>query len=46
VISSGPPVGSEPAQDPNINPVWGVEARVDTGGPANTIFAKALCLSA
>jgi hypothetical protein len=45
VISSGPPVGSEPAQDPNVNPVWGIEARVDAGGQANTIFAKALCLS-
>jgi hypothetical protein len=45
VISSGPPVGTEPAQDPNINPVWGVEARVDAGGQANTIIAKALCLA-
>jgi hypothetical protein len=45
VLSSGPPVGPEAAQDPNLNPVWGVEARVDTGGQANTIFAKALCLA-
>ena len=45
VLSSGPPVGPDPAQDPNLNPVWGVEARVDTGGQANTIFAKALCLA-
>jgi hypothetical protein len=45
VLSSGPPVGPDPAQDPNLNPVWGVEARVDAGGQANTIFAKALCLA-
>jgi hypothetical protein len=45
VLSSGPPVGPDPAQDPNVNPVWGVEARVDAGGQANTIFAKALCLA-
>jgi hypothetical protein len=45
VLSSGPPVGADPAQDPNLNPVWGVEARVDAGGQANTIFAKALCLA-
>jgi hypothetical protein len=45
VISSGPPVGAEPNQDPNVNPVWGVQARVDAGGEANTIIAKALCLA-
>jgi hypothetical protein len=45
VLSSGPPVGDNPTEDPNINPVWGVEARVDAGGQANTIFAKALCLA-
>lgn len=45
VLSSGPPIGPDPAQDPNLNPVWGVEARVDAGGEANTIFAKALCLA-
>jgi hypothetical protein len=38
------PDGVNPNLDPNNNPVWGVVARVDAGGTANTIRAKALCL--
>jgi hypothetical protein len=47
VLSSGTvvPDGVNPNLDPNNNPVWGVQARVDAGGQANTIFAKALCLA-
>ena len=46
VLSSGTvvPDGINPNLDPNNNPVWGVQARVDAGGQANTIIAKALCL--
>jgi len=46
VLTSGTvvPDGVNPNLDPNNNPVWGVQARVDAGGQANTIFAKALCL--
>jgi hypothetical protein len=47
ILSSGTvvPDGVTPAQDPNNNPVWAVQGRVDANGQANTLIGKILCLA-
>jgi hypothetical protein len=47
ILSSGTvvPDGVNPNLDPNNNPVWAVQGRVDAGGQANTLIGKILCLA-
>jgi hypothetical protein len=47
ILSSGTvvPDGVNPNLDPNNNPVWSVQGRVDAGGQANTLIGKILCLA-
>jgi hypothetical protein len=47
ILSSGTvvPDGVNPNLDPNNNPVWSVQGRVDANGQANTLIGKILCLT-